>query len=162
MTSKIIGLVLPSFPAYSETFFHSKIQGLEKNGYTVILFINDSHFKESTNYTIKKQFPIFNKFFQVFIMLFLFLFLLLFKNKTILKFIALEKASKRNTLQIIKNIYLNAHIFLTKVDILHFGFATTTLGKENTAKAIKAKMVVSFRGFDISIYPLNIIVFSLI
>jgi colanic acid/amylovoran biosynthesis glycosyltransferase len=38
---------------------------------------------------------------------------------------------------------------------LHFGFATQTLGSEFVAKAIGAKMGVSFRGFDIAIYPLK-------
>ena len=37
-----IGLVLPSIPAYSETFFTNKIKGLETSGYTVIIFVNNS------------------------------------------------------------------------------------------------------------------------
>jgi len=32
-----IGLVLPNTPAYSETFFNSKIKGLQENGCEVIL-----------------------------------------------------------------------------------------------------------------------------
>ena len=35
-----IGIVLSSIPAYSETFFNSKIKGLQKNGFEVVLFIN--------------------------------------------------------------------------------------------------------------------------
>ena len=35
-----IGLVLPNVPAYSETFFNSKIKGLQENGFDVILFSN--------------------------------------------------------------------------------------------------------------------------
>ena len=42
-----IGLVLASSPAYSETFFHSKIKGLNASGYKVILFCskNSENFK---------------------------------------------------------------------------------------------------------------------
>ena len=35
-----IGIVLSSTPAYSETFFNSKIKGLQKNGFEVVLFVN--------------------------------------------------------------------------------------------------------------------------
>ena len=34
-----IGIVLSNTPAYSETFFSSKIKGLQKNGFEVILFV---------------------------------------------------------------------------------------------------------------------------
>ena len=33
-----IGIVLPSVPAYSETFFSNKIKGLEGKGHTVFVF----------------------------------------------------------------------------------------------------------------------------
>src|SRR5690606_24217934 len=51
--------------------------------------------------------------------------------------------------------YLNAHILKAKLDWLHFGFATQALGSETAAKAIGAKMAVSFRGFDINVYPIK-------
>ena len=49
-----IGLVLSSTPAYSETFFNSKIKGLQKNGFEVVLFVNskDTHFDLCT---VKEQ-----------------------------------------------------------------------------------------------------------
>ncbi|MEO6694237.1 MAG: glycosyltransferase family 4 protein, partial [Ignavibacteria bacterium] len=53
----------------------------------------------------------------------------------------------------VKNIYLNSHIINHKLDWLHFGFATMALKRENVAKAIGAKMGVSFRGYDINIFP---------
>ena len=58
--------------------------------------------------------------------------------------------------KIIKKLYLNSHIICSKgVDWLHFGFATTSLGREYLAKAIDSKMAVSLRGYDINIYPLK-------
>ena len=42
-----IGIVLSQPPGYSETFFNSKIEGLQHNGFEVILFCqnNRSNFK---------------------------------------------------------------------------------------------------------------------
>src|SRR5690606_33167127 len=58
-------------------------------------------------------------------------------------------------LQIFKKIYLNTHLLKANLDWLHFGFATMALGSETVAKAINAKMAVSFRGFDINVYPIK-------
>ena len=49
----------------------------------------------------------------------------------------------------------SAHLLGEKLDWLHFGFGTMALGRENVAKVIHAKMAISFRGFDIAIYPLK-------
>ena len=38
-----IGLVLSSTPSYSETFFISKIKGLQKHGFEVVLFVNHTN-----------------------------------------------------------------------------------------------------------------------
>ena len=37
-----IGLVLPSVPGYSETFFRNKIRGLQENGFKVVLFVENN------------------------------------------------------------------------------------------------------------------------
>jgi colanic acid/amylovoran biosynthesis glycosyltransferase len=73
----------------------------------------------------------------------------------VLRFISLERKSGTGYLEILKKIFLNAHILKQRLDWLHFGFATQALGKEHTAKAIGAKLAVSFRGFDINVYPLK-------
>jgi colanic acid/amylovoran biosynthesis glycosyltransferase len=38
--NKKIGIVLSSTPGYSETFFKSKIKGLQESGYDVTLFVD--------------------------------------------------------------------------------------------------------------------------
>ncbi|HMC00481.1 MAG TPA: glycosyltransferase family 4 protein, partial [Flavobacteriaceae bacterium] len=58
-------------------------------------------------------------------------------------------------LQRVKNIIINSHILSGTLDWLHFGFGTMVLGRENVAASIHAKMAVSFRGFDIAIYPVK-------
>ena len=57
--------------------------------------------------------------------------------------------------QRLKNIISNSHIISESLDWLHFGFGTMVFNRENVAKAIGAKMAVSFRGFDIGVYPLK-------
>jgi colanic acid/amylovoran biosynthesis glycosyltransferase len=54
-----------------------------------------------------------------------------------------------------ENLYLNSHILPQKLDWLHFGFATMALRREHTAEAMGARMAISLRGYDISLYPLK-------
>ena len=148
-----IGLVLSRTPAYSETFFISKIEGLQKNGFEVVLFVNskDTHFDLCT---VKKQVQ-----YRSFFILEFFLKslgLLLTKLSILLKFISLERKRNVSFKRILKKLILNQHILQeSNVDWLHFGFATQAIGRENIAKAIGAKMAVSLRGFDIDVYPLK-------
>jgi colanic acid/amylovoran biosynthesis glycosyltransferase len=145
-----IGLVLSSTPAYSETFFNSKIKGLQKNGFEVVLFVNskDTHFDLCT---VKEQVQ-----FRSFFIFLKSLGLILTKLSTLLKFISLERKQNVSFKRILKKLILNQHILQeSNVDWLHFGFATQAIGRENIAKAVGAKMAVSLRGFDIGIYPLK-------
>src|SRR5690606_38079991 len=73
--------------------------------------------------------------------------------KRSLKFYQLEKNDKRSFSHSIKNLVANQFILSKNLDWLHFGFATMALGRENLAKAMGAKMAVSFRGFDYYVYP---------
>jgi colanic acid/amylovoran biosynthesis glycosyltransferase len=70
-------------------------------------------------------------------------------------FLQLERQSGRSWNQALENLYLSSHILTVDIDWLHFGFATMAIRKENTAKAMHAKMAVSLRGFDIAIYPVK-------
>lgn len=148
-----IGLVLSRTPAYSETFFISKIEGLQKNGFEVVLFVNskDTHFDLCT---VKEQVQYRSFFIVVFFLKSLGL--LLTKLSILLKFIFLERKRNVSFKRILKKLILNQHILQeSNVDWLHFGFATQAIGRENIAKAIGAKMAVSLRGFDIDVYPLK-------
>jgi len=149
-----IGLVLSSTPSYSETFFNSKIKGLQESGFEIVLFVQHASpsFKLCPVYISPKVFK--NPILQFFSMLWVFL-KLAPKLKAIMRFINLERRENISWFQIVKKIYLNTHILSQQLDWLHFGFATTALGKENVAKSIGAKMAVSFRGFDINVYPLK-------
>jgi colanic acid/amylovoran biosynthesis glycosyltransferase len=73
----------------------------------------------------------------------------------LLRYIKLERKEGSGPIQILKKIYLNAHLLKANLDWLHFGFATLALGSETVARAIGAKMAVSIRGFDIAVYPVK-------
>ena len=150
-----IAIVLSSTPGYSETFFTSKIKGLQENGFEVILLVQEysDNFNLCKVYKAPKVYAN-SKVWQLLLTIWVLLTMIPFFN-TVFRYIKLERKEKTTWLQLIKNIYLNSHILKRKVDWLHFGFATQALGSELVAKAIGAKMAVSFRGFDINVYPLK-------
>ncbi len=151
-----IGLVLPDIPKYSETFFNYKIKSLSESGLEVKVFCgeksNEKHFfKHYSSYPVYKN----KKIKQ----LLLFIFVL---GKTFIKaparsvrLVSEEIKSGNNLMQSLRILYMNAHIITHNLDWLHFGYATMSLKRENVARIIGAKMGVSFRGYDINIYPLK-------
>ncbi|MDP3312589.1 glycosyltransferase family 4 protein [Lutibacter sp.] len=154
-SNQIIGLVLNATPGYSETFFISKIKGLQQTGHKVILFVNkrEKHFNLCE---VRKSFDIHKGNPTLFLINFIYAFFRLSCHpKNSLRFIKLEKKDNVSFFEIIKKMYLNTHLLTQNLDWIHFGFATLALGKEHVAKSINAKMGVSFRGYDINVYPLK-------
>lgn len=148
----IIGLVLSNTPNYSETFFINKIKGLQNDGNTVILFVNEKR----GNFSLCKVNTMPRVYKNVFLMLFQYVFVivtLLPHFKSVWSFIKLEKSSGNSNKKLLKLLFINSHILKARLDWLHFGFASQTIGSELVAKAIGAKMAVSFRGFDINEFP---------
>lgn len=153
-----IGLVLANTPGYSETFFVSKIKGLAEAGNEVLLFAKKSGDLSWLPKSVKVVEPYSvstNKAVQAVKTVFVVLWAILTANNATKKFIYLEKADGSSKTEIFKKIYLNAHFFSHHLDWLHFGFAAIAIGHENAAKAIGAKVAVSFRGYDIGIFPLR-------
>jgi glycosyltransferase involved in cell wall biosynthesis len=149
-----IGLIFTSFPSTSETFLLSKINGLKKSGYKVILFgrgeLSDYHDELILHPKLG------NNFFIRLVQVFTSLSKLLIKNplKSI-KYLKLEKKDGVGPIESFKNLYINSHLISTNLDWIHFCFCSTVIRRENVAKAIGAKMSISLRGYDISIYPLK-------
>ena len=149
-----IGIVLSTTPGYSETFFHSKIKGLQKNGVNVRLFCQNK--KEDftlcpvTESPKVSRNPLLQTWYFIKEIALLFPYL-----STVARYIKVERKENTGWIPLLKKIYLNAHLLRAKLDWLHFGFATMALGSETVAKTIGAKMAVSFRGFDIAIYPVK-------
>ncbi|MFD2542041.1 glycosyltransferase [Lacinutrix gracilariae] len=150
-----IGIVLSKPPTYSETFFNSKIKGLQSNGFDVVLLVQkkDSNFKLCKTKVAPAVYKK-NLLLQFFTTLLVGLKFIFFSRR-ILKFIQLEKQENKNWSQVFKNLYTNAHILTTKLDWVHFGFVTMAIQSEHVAKAINAKMAISMRGFDVDVFPLK-------
>ena len=153
-----IGLVLSNTPGYSETFFVSKIKGLVEAGNEFVLFASKGKDLSWLPKSVKVVEPYqvsTNKALQVVKTIYVVALTMLRAPKTTRRFIALEKADGSSMGAIIRGLYINAHILPYRLDWLHFGFAAVGIGHENAAKAIGAKAAVSFRGYDISNYPLK-------
>ena len=151
-----IGLVLPKVPAYSETFFLNKIKGLEKHGHSIVVFVNSSEKRQNSSFKVKVAPKLSgNKLKVGIVSISKLLYAFLFHFKGSFRLFKLLRKDGMSFLQSIKNIISNVHILSETLDWLHFGFGTMALNREYVAKAIGAKMAVSFRGFDIGMYPLK-------
>ena len=150
-----IGLVLSKTPNYSETFFVSKLNGLKLSGFDVKVF---AQYKDPSfsicEVKLAPSVPYFKGFQFLKLCLVLLGILIRFPIR-FFSFIRYERQARRPLVQIAKNLYTNSHILTADLDWLHFGFATIALQSEHVAKAIGAKMAVSFRGFDLDVYPLH-------
>ena len=149
-----IGLVLSNTPSKSETFFNSKIMGLQESGYEVVLFANQG---EKFNFCRMVPHPKVNSLIFIKLAKMMVAYGILFITCPIIffRFLHLEKKDGVSIRIRWENLYLISHILKEKLDWLHFGFATMSIRRENVACTIGAKMGVSIRGYDICIYPLK-------
>lgn len=152
--SQRIGLVLPNIPTYSETFFNSKIKGLQENGYEVVLFSKSSKKNQYSSYKIvtAPNFAV-RPYLIIEILLIFWTCLIYFKKAS--KLYELNRNEGKSFLKSIKNIFINSYFFSHSLEWLHFGFGTMALQSEHIAEVIGAKMAVSFRGFDFYVYPIK-------
>lgn len=145
-----IGIVLAATPPYSETFFRNKIRILKEHGYEVVLLV-DKHKGNFDACSIKVGFsPTAGAWSWIMV------FIRLCINPV--RGIKLFRANQNDGFSFKKNwisLLTSAHILNEKLDWLHFGFASISIGRENTAAAIGAKMAVSVRGSDLHVYPLE-------
>ena len=106
-----IGIVLSASPGYSETFFKSKILGLQENGHSVVLFCQ----KTTPDFSLcsVRALPSVSKQKRI---LLLFKILITYLSrmphvKSVIKYYKLERKDGEAILQIMKKIYLNAPFF---------------------------------------------------
>lgn len=149
-----IGILLSSSPGYSETFLTSKILGLQKQGHTVVVFCQEVLPNFSLCKTVALPNSSMRSGYLPFKIVYTYL-SLLFYLKPVYRFYQLERKAKVPLKTILKKLYFNAAFLKSKLDWLHFGFGTLAIGREHIAKAIGSKMAVSFRGFDIGVYPIK-------
>lgn len=147
-----IGIVLSQPPGYSETFFNSKIEGLQKNGFEVTLFCQNNGVGFNTCKVKRLSKTTSNLILQVWWFFKVYIGLLPYL-KRVMNWYSLETKHGVSKWSFLKKVYINAPILKADLDWLHFGFGTLAIERESIAKAIGAKMAVSFRGFDINVYP---------
>ena len=149
-----ITLVLSQPPGYSETFFRSKIKGLKANGHQVVLVTaaTNKSFDLCAHIQHPKVYK--NPIRQLLSMLLVFVGLLAYWTK-VNRYINLERKEGTSFKRLIEKIYINASLLKLNADWIHFGFATMALDRETVPKAIGAKLAVSFRGYDIEVFPLK-------
>lgn len=151
-----IGIVLSKVPGYSETFMVSKVKGLVASGYDVILFVNEGKRARWHQASVIPAAKV-NRFLIVkwFRVLFMSVFLCVFYFRTTSAYWKLLREAGVSVSGGLRNLYINSHILTHRLDWLHFGFATMALEREMVARALGAKLSVSFRGYDINVYPLK-------
>lgn len=151
-----IGLVLASLPGYSEPFFINKIKGLTDESHSVFIFTNagDKAMFENAkviygpNLSGGKLNKLVNSVLSI-------VKLLVIAPVISARFYRLERNDHVSRTQSIRRLIINSHIIPYKLDWLHFGFATMGINRELVGKTIGAKVAVSFRGYDISVYPVK-------
>lgn len=152
-----IGLVLPALPAYSETFFRTKIQGLIEEGHEVVLFvIGNQKVKEFHGAKVQGLFLYESfSFFQFLTVITEFLTILIRFTSKAVKLFRFNYRTHSSSIIAFKSLLLNGRILKYDLDWLHFGFGTLVINREHVAEVIGAKLAVSFRGFDYYVFPLK-------
>lgn len=149
-----IALILPAPPAYSETFFRNKIKFLTDAGIKVVVFTGKKKGKDE-KIDLVAGFDWDGSRRQRILSLAVAVFRIGASPLRSAKLFRLNRQDgfdlKRNLLSLITS----AHILRCSPDWIHFGFATTAIGRENLARTLRAKMAVSIRGYDIAVYPLK-------
>lgn len=151
-----IGMVLPEAPQYSETFFNYKIKCLKESGYDVTVFSgkrskNKYFYKHIAAYPVYKN----KKFRQSILFISVIIKTFVTAPYRSVKLAGKEIKDGSSFIGAVKILYMNAHIITHNLDWIHFGYATMSLNRENLAEVMNAKTGVSFRGYDINIYPLK-------
>ena len=151
-----IGIVLPSVPGYSETFFKNKIEGLQSHGFEVILFVKNRKGHASFLCPIVVHPNLSgNGLVRTLQTLGWLLRTAVMAPKATKTMWSITKKNGYNVAKRIRAIVIAAAVLPYKLDWLHFGFATAALEREFIGKAIGAKVAVSIRGYDISVYPIK-------
>ena len=149
-----IGLIVPQFPSYSETFFISQVTGLCERGHFVYVFSSsvnkDAELEKSLNLSKYKNLKIVSLHFDpfnIYTITKIFLNSIYFINE--LKF---RKGSLKNFFFIsLCKIYLSRY----KCDVYHFGYSGIAAFYLPVIHSLNGRIVVSCRGTAENIKPLS-------
>jgi colanic acid/amylovoran biosynthesis glycosyltransferase len=154
-----IVLVVPEFPKLSESFIVNKFLGLLDRGWDVHVLCQRtkkqewnhfSQFSDAWDLTsrVHLSFPIQPRWLvTVLLPISLFLGILFFPRRVIRYLRALSRFGIDERL---RRFYVDAPLIRLNPSVLHFEFGTLAVGRMYLRKALGCRIVVSFRGFDIS------------
>lgn len=151
-----IGIVLAQTPTYSETFLVSKIKGLVECGFLLTVFTGSGR---NSNFSLCRKVNGYSipsiawcRPLKIFAVL---LFTSIRCPVRTLRFVNQEFAMGTSFADVIRHLFISAHILPHKLDYLHFGFSVLGVGRESLGRAMKVRLSTSFRGFDVSLFPLS-------
>lgn len=152
-----IGLVLLAVPQYSETFFRSKIKGLQEQGFKVVLFVDYGSSDDDIFPCKVVVAPHFvgNRIKVLGQSVFSLLKCTMLYPRQSFKHVKADRSDGISLRGCLRRLILNQFLFSERLDWLHFGFGMLAIGRENVASAVSAKMAVSFRGSDLYLTPLK-------
>ncbi|MDB5255498.1 MAG: colanic acid biosynthesis glycosyltransferase WcaL [Chitinophagaceae bacterium] len=155
---KKIGLVLNGPISYSLTFIANEIRIWQELGFEVVVFLGRENQEEALVINVRTVVSLPVKgcsLLEIPTIVSVLLKLVAFGLLPTARFFKSELSAGTSFIQTVKKTYKVAHILPFKMDVIHFGFGNVALHKEYLAKAMGAKMSVSFRGADICILPLS-------
>lgn len=149
-----IGLVLARPPGYSETFLSAKIRGLREAGFDVRLFVGVGQRSRWVypRLRIDRAHPVR----AVFLTLWAWTALVTLRPVRVLRFFASERSLGRKWVRSVQLLSAYYPVLMhARPGWLHFEFAALAVEAESLAGAVRSRMGVSLRGYDIVIYPIK-------
>lgn len=148
-----IGFVLSSVPGYSEVFLTNTMQVMQAKDMEVILFTDKPGKSSFVNHVVGFSLPSSRLFRPVKVLLVLCL--TFFRAPVrVLQYVSILQSHNKSIAEVIKSIFISAHILPFRLTNIHFGFATLGVHREYLGKVMGAKLSTSIRGYDVCIYPL--------
>lgn len=150
-----IGMVLAGMPTYSETFLLNKVRVLERTGHEVHLFVAASPLKGGPFRRLHTGYDVGLRGLERQLARMLAVIRLLRHPYRTAKLYQLNRQDGMDNRRNLISLLNAAHLIGFRLDWIHFAFASTAVSVENIGRATGARMAVSIRGFDISLFPLK-------
>lgn len=150
-----VALVIPSIPKYSETFLTNKIEGLKSNGVDVEVMVVGVSEKRNIGVKVHYQPILASKG----ILRWLHTIYLIITSafafpKRSLKLLKVAKKRGYSLFGSLRMIAVLSNFLKLNVNWVHFCYGSMAVERSFIGEVINAKVGISFRGYDVSIYPL--------
>lgn len=147
-----VGFVLSSVPGYSEVFLINTMRVMLAKGMEVILFTDKPGKTDDVKHVTGFKLPA-NRFFRPAKVALVLCFTFLRAPLRTIRYLSILRAHNSFT-EVLKSVFISAHILPYRLTHIHFGFATLGIHREYLGKVMGARLSTSIRGYDVCIYPL--------